>query len=165
MDVFAEDGVTVTRRFPHGSRAFVALLLFCALFFLSACDFTQQAGKGAKAPKDAKTTGGADSTRTARDENTAAYEKTTTKAAEPAVDTAFVHRASEKNSRGDYTYLSDPGLDGDPNAVVIAAPMPDLGSTGDGDYDHNIGVWYEPEAQKWAIFNQDLAAVPGGSTF
>ena len=68
-----------------------------------------------------------------------------------------VHRATEENSRGDYTYLSDPEIDGDPNAVVFVSPT--------GSYDHNIGVWYEPEKQKWAIFNQDRAAVPAGSTF
>ena len=68
-----------------------------------------------------------------------------------------VHRASEENSRGDYTYLSDPEADGNPNALVFASPA--------GSYDHNIGVWYEPERQKWAIFNQDRAAVPANSTF
>ncbi|MGH3144370.1 MAG: sortase, partial [Rubrobacter sp.] len=69
------------------------------------------------------------------------------------------------NSRGDYTYLSDPNIDGDPNAVVITTPTPDRGSTGEGTYTHNIGVWYEPQAEKWAIFNQDLAPVPAGATF
>ncbi len=68
-----------------------------------------------------------------------------------------VHRATAENSRGDYTYLSDLGVDGDPNALVFASPG--------GSYEHNIGVWYEPEEQKWAIFNQDRAAVPAGSTF
>ena len=81
------------------------------------------------------------------------------------MDTAFVHRSDEKNSRGDYTYLSDPNIDGDPNAVVLVMPIPDQESTGDGIYDHNVGVWYEPQAQQWAIFNQDRAAVPAGTTF
>ena len=74
-----------------------------------------------------------------------------------APEAPSVHRATEENSRGDYTYLSDPEIDGDPNAVVFVSPT--------GSYDHNIGVWYEPERQKWAIFNQDRAAVPAGSTF
>ena len=60
---------------------------------------------------------------------------------------------------------SDPNIDGDPNAVVLVMPIPDQESTGDGIYDHNVGVWYEPEAQQWAIFNQDRAAVPAGTTF
>ena len=76
----------------------------------------------------------------------------------------FVHTADGGNSRGDYTYLSDPRIDGDPDAVVLAAPSPNRGGDGDA-YGHNVGVWYEPERQRWAIFNQDLAAVPDGSTF
>ncbi len=70
---------------------------------------------------------------------------------------AFVHRATDANSRGDYTYLDDPRIDGDPNAVVLASPT--------GSYERNIGVWYEPQEQRWAIFNQDLAPVPAGAAF
>jgi hypothetical protein len=82
-----------------------------------------------------------------------------------AMDTAFVHRATGENSRGDYTYLSDPSIDGDPDAVVLVWPTTDRGIVGDGSYDHNVGVWYEPQARKWAIFNQDRAPVPDGTTF
>ena len=74
-----------------------------------------------------------------------------------APEAPSVHRATEENSSGDYTYLSDLGVDGDPNALVFASPT--------GSYAHNIGVWYEPERQKWAIFNQDRAPVPAGSNF
>ena len=83
---------------------------------------------------------------------------------QPADETSFVHRATDENSRGDYTYISDPSIDGDANAVVLVVPSPDRG--GGASYDHNIGVWYEfPDKKKWAIFNQDRAAVPAGSTF
>ena len=85
--------------------------------------------------------------------------------AEPAEEVSFVHRATDENSRGDYTYLSDPSINGDPNAIVLAAPTPDRGRAGSSNYDHNIGVWYAPVAKKWAIFNQDRAAVPAGTTF
>lgn len=87
----------------------------------------------------------------------------TTTASKPAEGSTFVHRATQENSRGDYTYLDDPDLNGDPNAVVFAAPTSARG--GGGDYDRNVGVWFEPEARKWAIFNQDLAPVPEGATF
>ena len=70
---------------------------------------------------------------------------------------SFVHRATDANSRGDYTYLDDPRINGDPDAVVLAAPA-------DG-YGHNIGVWFEPRQKRWAIFNQDLTAVPAGAAF
>ena len=86
-----------------------------------------------------------------------------TTASKPAESTTFVHSATQENSAGDYTYLDDPGLNGDPDAVVLAKPTAARG--GGGDYDHNVGVWFEPNAQKWAIFNQDLAPVPDGATF
>ena len=61
---------------------------------------------------------------------------------------AFVHRATDANSRGDYTYISDPAIDGDPNAVVLVVPSPDRGNARDASYDHNIGVWYESVNEK-----------------
>ena len=72
-------------------------------------------------------------------------------------DTAFVHRATDENSRGDYTYIDEPRVDGEPGAVVLAEPF--------GPYGRNIGVWYEPREQRWAIFNQDRAPVPAGAAF
>ena len=71
--------------------------------------------------------------------------------------TAFVHTATDANSRGDYAYLDHPRINGEPDAVVLASPT--------GPYERNIGVWYEPGEQKWAIFNQDRTAVPDGSAF
>ncbi len=76
---------------------------------------------------------------------------------------AFVHRATGANSRGDYTYLDHPSINGDPGAVVLAAPSP--GQGGGAPYGHNVGAWYEPTEGRWAVFNQDLAPVPAGSAF
>lgn len=83
-----------------------------------------------------------------------------------AEETAFAHTATDENSRGDYTYLDHRRINGDPNAVVLAEPSA-AGRGGEGEtaYSHNVGVWYEPERRRWAIFNQDLAAVPDGSAF
>ncbi len=78
---------------------------------------------------------------------------------------SFTHRATDKNSRGDYTYISDPSINGDPDAIVLVSPTPDQENLGTASYEHNIGVWYEGGARKWAIFNQDRAAVPAGATF
>ncbi len=75
---------------------------------------------------------------------------------------SFIHRATDENSRGDYTYISDPSIDGDENAIVLVSNQKNAGGA---SYKHNIGVWYTPVAHKWAIFNQDLAAVPAGATF
>jgi hypothetical protein len=123
------------------------------------------------APTEAKT--GADAFEGTAIEPDDGEEGTNTNREEPPVDTAkdtakgasFVHRATDENSRGDYTYLSDPAIDGDPDAVVMVSVSTDRGRDGGPSYDHNIGVWYEAGAQKWAIFNQDLSAVPAGATF
>jgi hypothetical protein len=84
----------------------------------------------------------------------------------PAKKTVFTHTATDANSRGDYTYISDPAIDGDPDAVVLVAESTDGGNAKGASYDHNIGVWYEgANEKKWAIFNQDRAAIPAGATF
>jgi hypothetical protein len=75
---------------------------------------------------------------------------------------SFVHRATEENSRADFTYISDPGINGHPNAIVLVSKERNNGST---SYDHHIGVWYVAGAHRWAIFNQDRTAVPAGATF
>jgi hypothetical protein len=80
-------------------------------------------------------------------------------------EAVFIHRAKDKNIRGDYTSITNPVIDGDPNAVILVSPDAEQKGKGTASYAHNIGVWYTPVAHKWAIFNQDLAAVPAGSTF
>ena len=80
--------------------------------------------------------------------------------------TVFTHTATDANSRDYYTYISDPAIDGSPNFVVLVVPSTDRRNDGDASYDHNIGVWYEgANEKKWAIFNQDRAAIPAGATF
>ena len=83
----------------------------------------------------------------------------------PDADASFLHHATDQNSRGDYTYLSDPSIDRDPDALVLVEPAPDVGTADGNAYDHNIGVWYEPVTRRWAVFNQDLASVPAGTAF
>jgi hypothetical protein len=78
---------------------------------------------------------------------------------------SFVHRATDGNSRGDYTVISDPSLDGHPNAIVIASPPSDRENAETASYDRNIGVWYAGSAHKWAIFNEDRSPIPAGTTF
>ena len=84
----------------------------------------------------------------------------------PANKIVFTHTATDTNSRGDYTYISDPAIDGHPDTVVLVVPSTDRGNARAASYDHNIGVWYEGiNEKKWAIFNQDRAAIPSGATF
>ena len=107
--------------------------------------------------------GGGEGTSTGREASR--EERPEDAAKDTAEGASFVHRATDRNSRGDYTYLSDPAIDGEPGAVVLATASADRGGAGSASYGHNIGVWYEPGAQRWAIFNQDLAAVPAGAAF
>jgi hypothetical protein len=109
--------------------------------------------------------GGAADPKTA-DEGTARETAQGTDGTNPGEDageeTAYVHAATDANSRGDYTYLSHPRTNGDPDAVVLAQPSLGREGGGEGAYGHNTGVWYEPEKKKWAIFNQDLTGGGGG---
>ena len=78
---------------------------------------------------------------------------------------SFVHRADRGNTRQNFTYLSDTNIDGKANAVIIVSAIPKPEGDGVAPYGHNIGVWYEPGAKKWAIFNQDQTSVPTGAAF
>jgi hypothetical protein len=78
---------------------------------------------------------------------------------------SFLHRATDGNSRGDYTVVSDPSLDGHPNAILLASPSSDQDQDETSSYDRNIGVWYAGSAHRWAIFNQDRSPIPAGTTF
>lgn len=98
-------------------------------------------------------------------EDTAIERSDDSKNPDDTVEVSFIHRATEENCRGDYTYISDPSLDGDPDAIVLASPNPNQEDIGTSSYEHNTGVWYEGGADKWAIFNQDRTAVPPGATF
>ncbi|MDQ3863356.1 MAG: hypothetical protein M3317_07640 [Actinomycetota bacterium] len=75
---------------------------------------------------------------------------------------SFILRATDENSRGDYTIIDDPSMNGDPNAIVLVSDQKNPGSA---SYEHNIGVWYAGTIHRWAIFNQDRVAVPAGATF
>ena len=120
-DTFERDAVIVNRRSPLGSRAFAALLPFCVLLFLCACGAVPDAEGGDPSRKDPKGASDAEIARAAQGTNT------TDTVAEQAVEAAFVHRATDENSRGDYTYLDDPSINGDADAAVFATPTSDRG--------------------------------------
>ena len=166
----------MNRRSVQGSRAIAALLLFALLLAPACGPETPGGGDDAAAqseptsqseptaqPKKEATGGSPEEVENAAKGELEAEGTAVEAASKPAVSSTFVHRAAQENSRGDYTYLDDPKINGDPDAVVLAAPTDARG--GGGEYDHNVGVWFEPEARKWAIFNQDRAAVPEGATF
>jgi hypothetical protein len=77
----------------------------------------------------------------------------------------FVHTATAGNSAGDYTKIDNPLTNGNPNAIVFATPNWNPGGVGATYENHNIGVYYNTLAGKWAIFNQDHAAIPVNAAF
>jgi hypothetical protein len=76
---------------------------------------------------------------------------------------AFVHTATLANILGDSTYINNPLTNNNPNAIVLVTPNWNPGGVGNTYDDHSIGVWYD--GSKWAIFNQDIAAMPADASF
>ncbi len=86
-------------------------------------------------------------------------------ATESGGESVFVHRATPQNTSANSTYLDHPLTNDNPNAVLSITQNWNPGGV-DGTYNaHPIGVWYDGSAEKWAIANEDRAAMPGGASF
>ena len=78
----------------------------------------------------------------------------------------FVHRATPENISANSTYLDNPLINSNPNAVLYVTQNWNPGGSEGGTYnDHPVGVWYDTNREKWAVFNQDRAAMPDGAAF
>ncbi len=70
----------------------------------------------------------------------------------------FIHLTSAANTSGNVTFLDNPLTNGDPDAIVLVTHR------WTGTYlNHATGVYYT--GTRWAIFNEDLAAMPLGVPF
>jgi hypothetical protein len=82
---------------------------------------------------------------------------------------SFVHRVAPDNLHGHVTIIRRPELDGKPELMLLITPNWNPVGPGEisaqvGVYDdHPIGVYYT--GQNWAIYNQDIAAMPAGAAF
>ena len=84
----------------------------------------------------------------------------------PTVDTSvFVHIARAGNISGNYTLIDHPLTNNAPNAIVLVTQNWNPSGVGNTYNNHPIGVWYSSNAQKWSVFNQDLAAMPVDAAF
>lgn len=84
----------------------------------------------------------------------------------PADMPAFVHRATSSNRTNNWTEIDHPLTNGNPQAIILVTPNWNPGGGVLGTYNnHAIGVFYRSSTQRWAIFNQDLAAMPVGAAF
>jgi len=78
----------------------------------------------------------------------------------------YLQTTTTANNSGYITYIDNPVLNGDPSHFVLVTPVYDSGgSCGCILNNHTIGVWYDPIAARWAIYNVDLAPMPVGTQF
>jgi hypothetical protein len=77
----------------------------------------------------------------------------------------FTPAATQSNTIGDSTYIDDPDINGNTDAsLVVTADWNPSGIYTGFDNAH-VGVWYNPFYKEWAIFNEDLSAMPIGAHF
>ncbi|MFN2291481.1 MAG: hypothetical protein ACK2UC_09860 [Anaerolineae bacterium] len=77
----------------------------------------------------------------------------------------FTHVATAGNSSGNSTYVDQPYLNGEPNAVALVTQNWNPGGQGGTYNDRPVGVWYDGLAEAWAVFNQDAGNMPDGAAF
>jgi hypothetical protein len=77
----------------------------------------------------------------------------------------FLHRAEPDNISANSTYLDNPALNRNPDAVIFVTQSWNPGG-GAGTYNgHPVGVWYDANRERWAIFNQDREDMPRRAAF
>ncbi len=78
--------------------------------------------------------------------------------------TKFIHIANASNIKSNYTIIDHPALNNNPNAIIFITSNWNANGKTTGVYNNSpIGVWYD--GSNWAIFNQDLAAMPDSAAF
>ena len=70
-----------------------------------------------------------------------------------------VHTTAASNCSANSSYLDLPALNGNPSAVITI----EADAAARNANPHAIGVWYD--GSRWAIFNQDRAAMPAGVSY
>ena len=83
----------------------------------------------------------------------------------PSLGDFLVFKATASNSFSDYTLIDDPLTNNNPNAIVIAGQNWNPGGGGGVYNARNEGVWYSSFFNKWAVFNQNVVAMPLGAAF
>ncbi|HEY6063748.1 MAG TPA: hypothetical protein VIV35_09075, partial [Chitinophagaceae bacterium] len=71
----------------------------------------------------------------------------------------IIYTSDEKNISSNSAFLSDGELNNNPKAIIIV----EADANARAANPHPVGVWYT--GSQWAIFNQDMAAMPAGVTF
>jgi hypothetical protein len=77
----------------------------------------------------------------------------------------FTHVATAGTITTNYTILNHPAINGKPSALLQVAPNWNPGGASGVYNNHTIGVFYISSSGRWAIFNQDKAAMPLNAAF
>ena len=75
----------------------------------------------------------------------------------------FTHRSTSETIEANSTYVDHPYADGNPNAILLVGRGSEPAQVF-GDF-HNIGIWYDANRSKWAVFNQDRAPMSSNTVF
>ncbi len=80
-------------------------------------------------------------------------------------ETVFVHRATPENISANSTYIDNPATNDNPEAILFITQNWNPDSSVGTYNDHPVGVWYDDDRQRWAIFNQDQANMTENASF
>ncbi len=80
--------------------------------------------------------------------------------ADSADTNAFIQEAAAGNIDGNATVISNPYLDGNPNARILVTQNWSVNSVYNN---HSVGAWYN--GSNWTIINEDQADMPVGAAF
>jgi hypothetical protein len=83
-----------------------------------------------------------------------------------ASKSAFVHRATTKDTSGDHTLISSKLTNDNPKAIIQVTQVWNPGGSGTGVYNADtVGVEYYKSKKEWGIFNEDKTRMPVGAAF
>jgi hypothetical protein len=84
-----------------------------------------------------------------------------------AASNVYTHTATVANTPAgqSYTYLDNIWLNANPNALIWVTQNWNPHGWGGVYNHHTVGVWYDYRVLRWAVFNEDLAAMPVGASF
>lgn len=82
-----------------------------------------------------------------------------------ANSSVFVQTANASNITGDYTLIDSSATNGQPDAQLQVTQNWNPNGKGGTYNPHQIGVFYNTTAAKWAVFNEDGSAMTVGAAF
>jgi hypothetical protein len=77
----------------------------------------------------------------------------------------FTHVATAATITNNYTVLNNAAINGKPSALLQVTPNWNPGGASGVYNNHNIGVFYISASGRWAVFNQDKAAMTPNAAF